>query len=80
MVRELKPSKGIKALNELEKITDSEVEKIQKQREKDFKSELDSGFFFSVVFDTKGERDKWLQNHGLQLIEDMFIKASDFNL
>jgi hypothetical protein len=81
MVRELKkPSKGLSGLEELEKDCDAEVETVHKQLEKDFKSELDAGFFFSVVFNTKEERDQWLQDHGLKLIEDMFIKASDFTV
>jgi hypothetical protein len=81
MVRELKPPpKGIQALEELEKITDDEVEKVEKQREKDFKKEMDTAFYFSVVFDTREDRDKWLKDRKLKLIEDTFIKASDLNL
>ncbi|GHV79453.1 hypothetical protein AGMMS49944_12440 [Spirochaetia bacterium] len=81
MVRELKkPSKGLNGLEELEKDCDTEVKAVHKQLEKDFKSELDAGFFFSVVFNTKEERDQWLQDHGLKLIEDMFIKAVDFKV
>jgi hypothetical protein len=81
MVRDLKrPSKGIEALDELEKITDNEVEAIHKQRKADFKSELDTGFFFSVVFDTYEEREQWLKDHNLKLVEDFFIKASDFKV
>jgi hypothetical protein len=81
MVRELKkPSKGLQGLEELEKDCDAEVADVHKQREKDFKSELDTGYYFSVVFDTREERDQWLQDRKLKLVEDFFIKASDFKV
>lgn len=81
MVRKLrKPAKGIEALEELEKATDLEVADIHKIRAQDFKDEMDLGFFFSVVFDTRKERDAWLKEHGLALTEDFFIKARDFKL
>jgi hypothetical protein len=81
MVRKLhKPAKGLEALGELEKITDKEVADIHKIRAQDFKDELDLGFYFSVVFDTRKERDRWLEEHGLTLTEDFFIKIRDFKL
>jgi hypothetical protein len=81
MVRKLhKPSKGPEGLKELEEMTDKEVDDIHKQRARDFKDELDLGFYFSVVFDTRRERDTWLKEHGLTLTEDFFIKARDFKM
>ncbi len=82
MVRELKkPAKGIEALKELEAVTDKEVKEIAELKAKDFKDdELDTGCYFSVVFDTKAERDNWLKEHGVKLVEDFFVKAKDFNI
>ncbi|MDR1900981.1 MAG: hypothetical protein LBQ88_01680 [Treponema sp.] len=81
MVRQLKkPSRGPEALKELELVTDKEVNAIHAQRARDFKDELDLGFYFSVVFDNRRERDKWLKDHGLKLVEDFFIKAGDFKV
>ena len=81
MVRELKkPAKGLEGLEKLEAETEKEVNEIEKQREKDFQNELDTGFFFSVVFDTKEERDKWCKDHGIKLVEDFFVKAKDFKI
>jgi hypothetical protein len=81
MVRKLhKPSKGLEGLKELEEITDKEVDDIHKQRAQDFKDELDLGFYFSVVFDNRRERDTWLKERGLTLTEDFFIKARDFKV
>jgi hypothetical protein len=81
MVREVKkPLVGLKGLAELEKDCDTEVEVVNKQREKDFNSEMDVGFYFSVVFDTREERDKWLKERKLKLIEDMFIRIENFRL
>jgi hypothetical protein len=79
MVRELKKSfKGLDELERLEKDCEEEVSAVHKQREKDFKAELDSGFYFSVVFDTKEERDAWLSEHKLKLEEDFFIRIENF--
>lgn len=81
MVRELKkPVKGLEGLEKLEAETEKEVMEIEKQREKDFQNELDVGFYFSVVFDTKEERDKWCKEHNIKLEEDFFVKAKDFNI
>lgn len=82
MVREIfkKPAQGIDGLEKLEAETEKEAAEIEKQREKDFQSELDTGFYFSVVFDTKEERDKWCKDHGVKLIEDFFVKAKDFKI
>lgn len=69
-----------KGISELEK-TISEVEKymekVEKQRQKDF-GELDTRFYFCVVFDTYEERNKWLEEHNVKLVEDVFVKAKDF--
>lgn len=79
MVRELKkPFKGLEGLDRLEKDCTEEVEAVHQQREKDFKAELDSGFYFSVVFDTREERDAWLKEHNLKLVEDFFIRIENF--
>jgi hypothetical protein len=81
MVRELKkPFKGLEGLEQLEKDCNEEVAAVHQQREKDFKAELDSGFYFSVVFDTKEERDAWLKERNLKLVEDFFIKIADFKM
>jgi hypothetical protein len=81
MVRELKkPSKGIQELEAMEKEVNADIAKINKEMADTFKSELDGGFFFSVVFNNREERDEWLKNHKLKLEDDYFIKASDFNL
>lgn len=81
MVREIKKTKkGLDALDEFESITSKEVDEISKKKEKDFSDELDSGFFFSVVFDTKEERDIWLSKRKIKLVEDMFVKACDLSL
>jgi len=41
---------------------------------------MNTGYFFSVVFNTKAERDKWLKDHKLVLEEEFFIKAKDFKV
>jgi hypothetical protein len=81
MVRELKkPFKGLEQLEQLEKDCEEDVEAIHNQREKDFKAELDTGFYFSVVFDTREDRDKWLKERNLKLAEDFFIRIEDFKV
>ena len=81
MVRKQQSQKvGIEALEELEKETDSEVKQINNIKRQEFKNELDTAFYFSVVFDTKAERDKWLKDRELRLVENFFIRAKDFKV
>jgi len=81
MVRKLKKEiKGIGNLEALENETESEIKKYNDMRKQAFNDELNAGFFFSVVFDTKAERDQWLKERNLSLVEDFFIKAKDFNV
>jgi len=81
MVRKLnKEKKGIENLEALEKETETQIKKYNDIRKQEFKDELDTRFFFSVVFDTKSERDQWLKKRNLTLVEDFFIKAKNFNV
>ena len=79
MVREAKKQKtGIEALKELEVTTETEIKKLNDIRKEEFRDELDAGYFFSIVFNTRKERDQWLKERNLCLAEDFFIKAKDF--
>ena len=79
MVREQKKQEGgIEALKELEQVTYSEIKKINAIRKQEFKEELNTGYFFFVVFDTNAERDKWLKERNLTLVENYFIRADNF--
>ena len=84
MVRDLKkPVKGLEALEKLEADAAKEVDEIEKRRQMAFErdNELTSGFFFSVVFDTHAECQKWLDDRGLKLEPySNFIKARDFKV
>ena len=76
MVRQLKTGK--QSLEELEEVTEEQIKKYNDTRKAVFKDELNAGYFFSVVFDTNAERDLWLKERGLSLVEGFFIKAKDF--
>lgn len=81
MVRELhKKSKGIEGLVDIEEKTQKQVDDIEKIRNKDYNPEMDLAFYFSVVFNTRDERDGWLKKHGIKLEDDFFVKAENFNL
>jgi len=81
MVRQQKKAQGgIEALKELEQETKSEIKKINDIRKQEFNEEMNAEYFFSVVFDTKTERDKWLKERNLTLIENFFIRANDFKV
>ena len=81
MVRKLvKEKKGIENLEALEQETETQISKYNDARKQEFKDEMDTRFFFSVVFDTKSERDQWLEKRNLKLVEDFFIKIKDFNV
>lgn len=51
----------------------------KKKHEADVKDTMDSGFYFSVVFRSKIERDAWLKAKGLRLRDDEYILVDDFN-
>lgn len=73
--KQVNPEEVIKKLEELEMKKFNQVEEL---REKDFNNEMDSAFYFSVVFNTRSERDKWLKEHNIVLTEDFFVKAENF--
>ena len=66
------------AIQKLEQAEMKKFESVEELRKKDFDDELDTAFYFSVVFNTRNERDKWLQEHNIVLTEDFFVKAEDF--
>lgn len=83
MVRELKKNiegGGIKGLDDIEKKTDEQVNDIERIRRKGYNPEMDLAFYFSVVFNTRDERDEWLRKHNIKLEDDFFVKAKNFNL
>lgn len=73
--KQINPAETIQKLQDIEMAKMQEVEDIRK---KQFDDELDTAFYFSVVFNTRSERDKWLQEHNIVLTEDFFVKAEDF--
>ena len=78
--KQKKAQQGIEQLAVLEKETDAEIKKYNDIRKQEFKDEMNSAYYFSVVFDTKAERDQWLKERNLKLVEDAFIKISDFKV
>ena len=79
MIRKQKIQKpGIENLEALEKESENEVKRINDIRKAEFKAELDSAFFFSVVFPDRISRDAWLKSHNIILEEDFFVKSKDF--
>lgn len=82
MIRKL--NKGINIddvlsrLDKLENDNKNSVISANELRRKQFEDELDSAFYFSVVFNTRRERDEWLKQHNISLVEDFFVKAEDF--
>jgi hypothetical protein len=81
MVRKQKKQEpGIENLKDMEAKTEEEIKKYNGMRKQEFEDEMNTGYFFSVVFDTKAERDQWLKERNLTLIEDFFIRAKNFNV
>ena len=81
MVRKQKTTQnGIEALAVFENETEAEIKKYNDIRKQEFKDEMNTGFFFSVVFDTKKERDQWLKERNLTLEEEFFIRAKNFKV
>jgi len=81
MVRKQKKAyQGVEELESQEKDTVSEIKKNNDIRKQEFNNEMNTGYFFSVVFDTKAERDQWLKERNLKLVEEFFIKIKDFKV
>jgi len=79
--RQKKDAQGIETLEALEKEAESEVKNIKDIRNEAFrKEELNTDFYFAVVFDTKAERNQFLQERNLSLEENVFIRAKDFKV
>lgn len=75
--------KAMEQFEQLEKQRFEEVNKIKQiefQENQKYRDENDVAFYFSVVFNTKTERDKWLKEHNIVLEEDFFVKAENFNI
>ena len=79
MIRKLnKQINPEEAIQKLEQAEMKKFELVEELRKRDFDDELDTAFYFSVVFNTRAERDKWLKEHNIVLTEDFFVKAEDF--
>jgi hypothetical protein len=57
----------------------SDAIKAKREHEKAILDNIDMGFYFSVVFATRNERDEWLAKHGLTLRQDDHILGSDID-
>ena len=75
--KELDIAQSLQKFEEIQLKRQEEVEETRKN-EFTYADELDTAFFFSVVFNTRKERDKWLEEHGIELEEDFFVKADNF--
>lgn len=79
MVRKVgKVQGGEEQLKELEEITDKEVIEFKEKQKKILDEELDTGYYFSVIFETREERDEWLNKHGIVLMDNYSVKAEHF--
>jgi hypothetical protein len=81
MVRKQKKQEpGLESLKDMEAKTEEEIKKYNSIRKQEFEDEMNTGYFFSVVFDTNAERDQWLKERNLTLVEEFFIRARNFNV
>jgi len=58
--------------DESEKVV-SEVIRKKRAKEAQIDAQLDMGFYFSVVFATRKDRDDWLCQHGIKLHDDEYV-------
>lgn len=49
----------------------------RKEYEEEAATVMDAGFYFSVVFKTKAERDKFIKDAEIHLIDDSYCYGSD---
>lgn len=57
----------------------SEIIQKKRQHEKEVINELDAGFYFSVVFRTRVDRDAWLREHDIKLQDDEYIFSTQLD-
>lgn len=79
MVRKVgKIKSGEEQLKELEEITDKEVIQFKEKQKNILNEELDTAYYFSVIFETRKERDEWLNKYKIVLMDTYSVKAKDF--
>ena len=79
-----KKSKEKATFEQLEKESSDEVNKVKCKQQKLYGEMLsktnDAGFYFSIVFARREERDEWLKIQGLKLVENEYILAKDHDI
>lgn len=77
-------TKKIKRVDALEKLQKEEelniknINELKGTRINILDSEMDTAFYFSVIFNTREERDNWLKRHNIKLMDNYSVKAEDF--
>lgn len=82
MVRKIKElqnktkEQALKELSELEDTTYNDVDNIKKERDREL--ELDTAFYFSVIFNDREERDAFLNKYKIKLHDNYSVMSEDF--
>lgn len=68
----------IELLQEAEKDLKSDIIDSKKTRDEILEQEMDTAFYFSVIFETREERDKFLNKYKITLQDNYSVLAKDF--
>lgn len=66
----------LKELETLENETYEDVETIKRERDREL--ELDTAFYFSVIFNDREERDAFLNKYKIRLHDNYSVMSKDF--
>lgn len=83
MTLRIKKKKKPTTLAELEESSKKEISdaiKKKREHESDVIDTLDAGFYFSIVFRSRKERDEWLRRAEIELIDDEYVYGSSLNI
>lgn len=73
-----KNENSIELLEQAEKDLKNDIIDSKKTRDGILEQEMDTAFYFSVIFETKEERDKFLNKYKITLQDNYSVLAKDF--
>lgn len=82
MVRKVKElqnktkEQALKELSELENDTYNDIDNIKQARDREL--EMDTAFYFSVIFNNREERDAFLNKYNIKLHDNFTVLSKEF--
>lgn len=78
MIKDIRSKTPEQKLAEAEVIFENDIANRKDIRDKILEQELDTGFYFSVIFESKEERDEFLNKYKITLRDNYSVLSKDF--